>query len=409
MSIDNIGIVFYNVNMKSKTLCVLPWSHVFISSSGWIYPCCVSQDSYDPIRSEKGVKLLAESPNDLLAAWNSTQMKNLRLKMTEGQWPSSCKSCKMQEAAGQTSYRQSMNSKYKEVYEALIIEKENVNPEFLPISLDLRWSNHCNLSCRMCSPWSSKSLQREWESFFKEKLNMNDSFISEEVVAFILKHSSQIQHLRFAGGEPFLTEKLQKFLLNLIALNESKHIGLSFNTNLTLFPEKLIRLFSEFRDVEVSVSLDGYGDLNDYIRYPSRWHQIVENLKMLKALSEEVKSIEIRVQTTVQIYNIMKLDDLIQFLETEFQIIPQLNMLSSPSHLSIQALPSEFKSLVQAELVRLERKYINNRDISALKALLFERDESAEFDKFKAWTKHLDQSRRQNILQHLPFLKDAFL
>lgn len=365
----------------------------------------MSQELSSRIRSPSGKPLLVQEPQDIIEAWHSDQMKEIRRQMINAERPFACQNCFQQEDLGQTSYRESMNQSFSVLYEDLIAKDASEAPDFKPLSLDLRISNLCNLKCRMCAPWSSRLLKKEWESFYPMKNVESASGLTQQILDFLLQHSGAIQHLRLAGGEPFLIKELFVFLESLVKSGASSNIDLSINTNLTVFPENYKEIFKSFRNIVLAVSLDGFGPLNNYIRYPANWDEIVTNISSAFTFSREVKPLDIRIQTTVQIYNIFKLNELYRFLDSEFALLPQLNFLNSPVHLSIQALPNSLKDKAARRLVEIEGEYPFNKDVLSIRKFLYAKNEAHHFEDFWRWTEHLDRTRTQNSSEFLPFEK----
>ena len=75
----------------SKTFCILPWIHMFISTTGTYRPCCVSSEF------SNRHKVFEESPEDYL---NSEDVKNLRKQLLNNEKPNICKTCWDKEEKG---------------------------------------------------------------------------------------------------------------------------------------------------------------------------------------------------------------------------------------------------------------------------------------------------------------------
>jgi hypothetical protein len=111
-----------------------------------------------------------------------------------------------------------------------------------------------------------------------------------------------------------------------IRSGRASEIELSYNTNLTVLPERVSSLWPHFRSVSLLCSVDGFGAVNDYIRRPSRWSDIDRNLRLLDSRFDEWK---IR-WATVR--------------------LPQLVPLYDPRYLSIQTLPAGVKAIARRQL-----------------------------------------------------------
>jgi sulfatase maturation enzyme AslB (radical SAM superfamily) len=172
---------------------------------------------------------------------------------------------------------------------------------------------------------------------------------------------NDLTHLHFAGGEPLLVPQMVTMLEKCIDLGVAHRIELTYNTNITRLPEKVLKLWPSFREVRLLCSVDGYGALNDYIRTGSKWSDIDRNLKYLDAHASELKVTQILISTTVQAYNVLYLNRLIEYLASEFRTVvkfPNLVNLYQPDNLRSTILPDHLKRLAAERLMALtERAY----------------------------------------------------
>lgn len=324
--------------------------------------------------------------------------------MLKGEEPKVCKKCFDSERSGTWSYRQSMNSKYPELV-AEIANHKNVKPKLDPVFLDLRIGNKCNLSCRMCSPYSSHQLLREWNDFYQKKIAPKAG--AEEVLLELPQSWENVRLINFAGGEPLISKRVLQNLKSLVESGKSSQIQLRFNTNLTHLDEEILATFNSFSSVELIVSLDGFSSLNDYIRYPSKWNQIIANLKTVTSRFAG-SPVQVRFNLTVQIYNVFSIVPLLRFLEAEYSQEPSLNLLTDPKYFCIQSLPSEMKDLAESRLRNEAKDFSGISLIETIIRFMRAQDSSQHFQDFIRWTRHFDQSRGQSIEGAVPELKGYF-
>jgi len=174
-----------------------------------------------------------------------------------------------------------------------------------------------------------------------------------------------VERVHFAGGEPLIVPEMVDALEQLIHSGRAAEIDLSYNTNLTVLPDKVTALWPNFRSVSVLCSVDGYGILNDYIRRPSRWADIERNLQTLDSRADEWKIRWAAVSSTVQIYNVLTIHELFSYLRTagfrRIAQVPQLVPLMDPAYLSIRCLPPAIKAIarerLQTEFERARERY----------------------------------------------------
>lgn len=181
-----------------------------------------------------------------------------------------------------------------------------------------------------------------------------------------------VERLHFAGGEPLIMPEMIDVLQQCIHAGRAREIELSYNTNLTVLPEKVTALWPHFRRVSLLCSVDGYGRLNDYIRRPSHWSDIDRNLRLVDRHFDKWNIRWAALSAVVQIYNVLAIRELFAYMRkarfTHILPIPQLVPLFEPRYLSIQGLPAPAKGVarkgLQAEIKRAEEWH--RKDLSAL-------------------------------------------
>ena len=298
--------------------------------------------------------------------------------MQNGTWPAACAVCKRQETAGLPSRR---------TREGLAESISSTQTENGIRTLDLRLGNSCNLACRMCSPFSSSALTKEWadqspalppaSATMRESLmamNVAHTSVWEEDPKFwteLFELAPKIEEIHFAGGEPFLNRAHVLYLETLIQSGHSREARLSYNTNLTHVPEWLSRLAENFREVRVLVSLDGVEAHAEYIRYPLKWGSFVSSLEKLDRLKAKYPdTISVAFNTTLQVYTLSGLADLLKFLETHpYKNLPRetvANVLHNPVYFDLAEMPEPQKEQALAHVEQVRQ----NVSLPTSKALL---------------------------------------
>jgi sulfatase maturation enzyme AslB (radical SAM superfamily) len=383
----------------SETTCVLPWNHLFVTNEGTFHSCCIIERKETAFVDADGIKIVATNPKDMQKAWSSPSIVQVREQMLRAEKPKQCEVCYSLEAAGGISHRKIMNHEFPETLNR-IREKPNSKPDFNLEFLDLRFGNTCNLKCRMCAPYSSYLLKDEWESFFGPlkvtRLNADRKILDE-----VIENSQFIQRLSCLGGEPFIMDEVFVFLEALVAKGHTRHIKLTFNSNMTVVNERLFSIWKNFREVLIGASVDGTGALNDYIRHPSKWEKVVSSMDKYR------QHANMYINCTIQIYNIFSLGDLLSFAE-EKGISVRTTILRWPAYLSIQALPADSKNNAWLYLEQLRSRFPDRKDLVSIQTFMMEKDDSSRFGAFIKWTNHLDQTRNQKVIDVIPELKDHF-
>ena len=386
--------------MSQDTFCVLPWMHIATNASGNLRVCCnsIPGQNYIMKNPDHPFKIYKD---DLEIAWRSDTYKEIRKQFLNNERPKMCTRCFREEDAGVRSARQAWNDKWRE-------DKEYTeNPPFDIKYIDLRLGNLCNLKCRMCNPHASNQWVREWHLIadalsdydFNRLKNMNwpeDAKTWENVMKVV----DTIDTIYLTGGEPTIIGAQHILLDFLIENDKAKKIKLKYNTNLTNIPRHLIDKWKEFKRIQLNASIDAYGDLDNYIRFPSNWEKIVENFDILS----RVRNVYPEIHCTVQMYNILYLHQFIEWAKP-YNVKIYFNILNHPEELNIRVLPNHLKEEAEKRL----QPYLNLEKVSGIIKYMWAEDwHDKYYSKFINYTKALDKSRKQNILDYVEEFKDGF-
>ena len=261
--------------------------------------------------------------------------------MLAGKKVKACSHCYYQKSIGQTSYRESCNKEWlnspsgQEIVRRVeYSQKNDGRVDLPPLYFDFRWDNLCNLKCRMCNLENSSKIWQEQKELLKEKTKIASLV---DTSYYNRKHNKQIKffhgwretpklwdtvlswlpgikRLYLTGGEPTLVRRNWELLDYLKAKDLSKNIQLDFNLNCTHVPDKLLNIFKDFDSVNLRLSIDGYGKVQEYIRSPSKWRVIEKNVR--KLLKNRTKGVSITFTPVIQVYNILGLTDLLKWIHS---------------------------------------------------------------------------------------------
>jgi hypothetical protein len=182
------------------------------------------------------------------------------------------------ERAGGISMRQAYNRDYGH------LAAELVPASLPPIRMDVRFSNLCNLTRRMCwhgssSRWHADALKLGLQPGNSALIRSFESFgVGIEFVMPLLK---TVEVIYWAGGEPLLQEEHYEILKRLSRMGRN-NVALYYNTNLTEFElgeNSALRLWREFSHIEVEISIDGVAKRAEIIRNGLIWDRFKENLR----------------------------------------------------------------------------------------------------------------------------------
>jgi sulfatase maturation enzyme AslB (radical SAM superfamily) len=260
--------------------------------------------------------------------FNHEWLQQIRNSMLANEKLAGCNECYSREASSLDSHRNYFNTKYGQTDQ----------PELRYLEFNL--GNLCNLKCRMCGSWGSS----KWISD-EILLDMSPSKLARPNISLVMPYVNTIEKLRFIGGEPSLeqqaiTDILDKILENCGSLS---HLQVTLTTNCTILLEsKLLEMLSQCSSVELQCSIDGVGNVNDYIRTGSDWSQITDNLNWYQNNLSEIFSLTIL--TSWSILNVNHAIDLLTFVKEN---LSRFNMsghsVNDPLHLDICNIPDDFK------------------------------------------------------------------
>jgi len=392
--------------MKSKTFCVMPWNSLATNASGVYRVCCNSIPGKNTIKNTRGehLKIYTHLPSEV---WNSPTYQEIRQQMLNDERPAMCERCFKEEDAGIDSARINYNRKwYKDNKQYNVVQDLDIE------YIDLRLGNLCNLRCRMCNPYASNQWVDEWNDVVtKAELVPNFALSKEEAVRLssmdwptksktwdsLIEVANTIEEIYLTGGEPTLALEQYKLFDILIAKDLAKNIKLKYNTNLTNIPKKMIDYWSKFKKIQINASIDAYGDLNRYIRYPTAWVSVEKNMDRFV----EMNNVEVQLHCTVQTYNILNLHELFDWMRKYLNVKLYLNILNHPQVLNIQILPKDLKLLAEQRL----QPYLDLPKVKETINYMNAKDDSESLVKFFSYNNTLDNLREQNFYDLVPEFK----
>lgn len=355
--------------------------------------------------------------DSLEAIWNAPEIVGIRAEMARGEAPEACRICWDHERAGPMSLRTLMNGSVHGIMGAdwslakLMRDTAQTGHQLStrPRWYQLQLGNTCNLKCRSCSPTASSRIaadpvHRAWSStdFFHGHLPpaIQRSAVwyrDPAKIAELMGQNDDEIFLSLLGGEPFLIEEVWDLLHLLVERGWSRRISLGLVSNGTKRRPELEQLVTEFKRVFISVSIDGYGPLFEYLRHGAKWRELVRNLDWLQGLP----NISLVATPTLQNTNALGAVKLFRFLD-ERGINLHFNVLTWPRRLSATNLPRRVRRIAAERL----RAYVDeecrpeNRSVVQGWAGLLETEDELDpelFREFMLFTNDLDASRGQSL------------
>lgn len=438
----------------SNTFCILPWIHFATRPNGDMRLCCSANASgagndhtVGLVKTEDGQPANFGNSKPL-EAWNNEYMKSVRTTMLSGNIPKSCSKCFEEESKGVVSKRMWETGTWiKDGIDVPELIKQTTEDGTVPdklVYLDLRLGHTCNLKCVMCSPHDSSRWVGDHKKLYpkfqikelKEQMSWDQKSFNNywhENPDFWKEMYDQIPNLKqvyFAGGEPLMIKEHKLFLEEIIKQGYAHKILIRYNTNGLLLDDTIIDLWKQFKTVKVGFSIDGLAERNWYIRYPSDWNTIVNNLHKLDSTPD---NIQVSIATAIQILNIKHLPDFARwkiqqkFRKINFQNVMEgmeagggifnMHLLYIPTWLSIRALPLEDKQEVRKLFANfatwLHENYKQDEDFwkhnpygwkrwQAVLDFMDSKDHTDQLPAFKEYIENLDKLRKTDFRSIFP-------
>lgn len=355
--------------------------------------------------------------------WNNDHMKGMRKQMLANEKPHSCRKCFEQEDNGIQSPRIAANKQFAKHIPILTqnTEADGHNHDFKLLYWDFRFSNICNLKCRMCGSFLSSSWREDEMKIFggsmvNEKVIEIKNHSKVDIYHYLDKFIDTVEEVYFAGGEPLMMEEHYRILEKLIAAGNT-NCKVRYNTNLSRLTFKqwdVLELWKHFSHVSIHASLDGFGKNAEYSRSGTNWAKIENNVK--KVIDQQGY---MGTSTTVNIFNIMLVPQIVDYylnMGIKPWDIGLNNVLTHPEHYNINILPDQLKQKAEqqmrdhlASMTEANRSIFTPRYESILNFL---RGQPSNVDNlrahFKALTLKLDAGRNERFQDACPELADWF-
>jgi radical SAM protein with 4Fe4S-binding SPASM domain len=343
--------------MINDVLCTAPLTSILIDTNKGVRPCCYYEGTFlGNIKEQTIPEILSNE-----------KWKKLKEQMYAKEWPTECLGCKKIEDDSGVSLRHSYIGGGG-------IDTTGWENEKLTL-IEFNGSNICNLACLHChggfsSKWviEAKKVREYSKQFdieteeristqyraFVEKTD-NDRYQptnkmhvpNDQLVLHSLKQVdlSSLKMAIFKGGEPLLNSETIAALEYLDELNLLSNIEISISTNGTYINDTLIDLLGKARKVQFLISVDGIGELFNYIRYgDAKFEDIEKVIARVNTLS----NIDISFNNTAMNYNAFNLVEIrdwaIEMSQKYNRVLSAVgfnNFVQSPAYLSMSTLADE--------------------------------------------------------------------
>jgi MoaA/NifB/PqqE/SkfB family radical SAM enzyme len=367
--------------LSKETFCIFPFTQLSTFPTGEIKLCC------------RGHTISSIKNDTISSIWNGKKLQQIRSDLTNGKRVPECENCWKLEDQGVTSLREMINIE-RTPHQGSSVELW-LNAKPVPItSFEFKLSNRCNLRCLICNPAASsrwtkiwpqlkKFYQTDYTEWIDQIINENkmqespylDLFMGNQNFLDDFKSlAPTVRIVDFAGGEPLIDPLHYETLKILVSSGQSHRTTLRYSTNLTVLAfEKfnVLELWDQFKAIEISISIDGYRELNEYIREGTLSHQLEKNIKTLKSVK---KITIIKAATTLNAYNALFLAETIHYIVKDLNLIWFVGRVTDPSFLDPRVWPEDelHVSINKLKSLNLKQYKLNKSQEQRLQRLINE-------------------------------------
>ena len=294
-----------------------------------------------------------------------------------------CKVCIDHEKVGIESYRQASFN---------IVPANSKSISMLTVAIN----KECNLACPQCNSSSSSTWYREnLRNGVKElpeivsyhtdnhKGKTTEKFVS----LFEANDFSNLNYIKFGGGEPLMTET---HLEVLDKVQNPANVELQYTSNFSIMPSaEALDKWSKFKNVKWMGSIDGTNEQFSLLRWPHTW----EKFKKLctRAIEETPDNVTFGIEHTLNMFNIFYYDRIEKWYLTEFckghsKKRGVLSLHNVFDRMRLSEVPESLKNIIV-------EKYGNNHKITNILNSEFKAD---DYKKSIRYMDLLDRQRNTN-------------
>ena len=285
---------------KPDTLCMAPWTHTYLSPQTERRMCCASREPAQSFEQyiDTSVGSGRYTPVTLEQHWNSDHMRSVRRRMMAGETLSECEVCN-DKLLNTNVYRSYFWHLFRHKYDEVVATTDTTGYTTMkPVSWDYRFSNLCNFKCRTCGDMLSSACETEqkqnsmtdWHNpknnwmlpeIRQEITKFQDEQIEAEFAEAVEQH--RVEEVYWVGGEPLMSEQHWRYMKRIVELGDGGKLYARYNTNLSRITYRGIDLYKDIlcniRDWQICASLDGTGEIGEYIRTGLVFSSFIKNFE----------------------------------------------------------------------------------------------------------------------------------
>jgi hypothetical protein len=432
--------------------CMAPWRHTYISPQSERRLCCASREehsfqkqyidssndsAYGKVKESK-TALEDYNPVSLKEHWNSEYMRDIRIKLMQGEQIPQCDVCN-HNLLMEGSYRGWFTGTLfrEQIQQAFDSTDDTGFTTMEPVSFDYRFSNLCNFKCRMCG----EQLSSTWET--EKKMNnlwspKNQPFMVPEIKQAMQKFTAEVveeefrdavrrgivEEMYWVGGEPLMYDIHWWTLEEMLQNGSAERCYMRYNSNLSRVQfgnKNLFDYLPKYKDWMMCASIDGTDEVVEYIRTGIKWNQWLANFKEGLSLPGGKDRMKIDLTITAPgMFSLRELFDLSRELDVE--IITKITFAFHPDIMwSPMSWPRHILNRQIDQLVDYMKPLANWKQQSLINTLISMKNsrqthEEAWPDTYKqaarngkGWVRRLEEIRQDSTTMASIYARDSEL
>ena len=311
-------------------------------------------------------------------------INEIRQDMLDKKRSPQCSACWKLEDSGLTSDRQLKNSAldFYSNRDIRFIEEDARQGKYETTLIKLITSNKCNSTCVTCNSGASTA----WGELSKKGkiIDINPkSALSQETIDGL--SFDKLVGINFIGGEPLYEQRNFYIIENLIKHNNTDCF-ISFTTNGSVGINSVNKnLLSQFKNINIGLSIDGIGPVFEYMRYPLKWKKLLANLEFFKTITNNIS-----VNQCTSNVNVYYYDETTAWFESQ-NLSYHHNPVITPSYFRPSALPLRVKEKIRSMSDKTEAFVSTHTD-----------EDDRDFQLMLVELKKQDQLKNIDIKNYLP-------
>ena len=345
-----------------------------------------------------------------LVTWHKRpQLQVLQHQLAAGEWPTACGVCREIESEGRgDSMRLNAESSYAHYQED-------------DITLEIRPGNICNFACQTCWPEASS---RVTDFYLRAGIDIASDWTAGDDNLITVQQGRQpldldkidavlprLRDIVVLGGEPFFDPDCKRFLSWLV--EQKCTANLLIFTNGSCIDRSILEDYAG--RITLIFSIDATGSEAEYIRFGTRWQDVLDNYYYCRGLD----NLNTRVNITASTYNFHLIGPLVEWLAMDWPEVVSFGIASTVNNtwfmdesvlpeLSrawvVEQLESSIQHLDAANIERYQKINAQNALSAIVDRLRHMPFDAIKHQKFIDFVAAMDRVKRTNFQQSMPLL-----